>query len=170
MEIIKPSELYFDEYLEACKESYDNNITDWIPVEPDNFENWKCYALQLFEMLESGIGLPEGTPRMITYWCVEGDKFIGEFQIRPYLTEDEAKEIGHIGYAVRYSMWKKGCGSKILRAAVEQLHDFSVSPIYIACHVVNTASNKVAVKNGFQFVEKSRENQTGEEQNVYIIY
>lgn len=31
----------------------------------------------------------------------------GEVQIRPYVSVDEAKAVGHIGYAVRHSMWGK---------------------------------------------------------------
>lgn len=132
MKFIKPSAKYIDEYLAACKESIDNNIKEWIPVEEDRFESWKMRALSLYEMLESGNGLPDGVPRMITYWCVEENKFIGEIQIRPYMTLEEAKEIGHIGYAVRYSMWNKGMGTKLLRYAVDKLHEHNVAPIYIA--------------------------------------
>lgn len=168
MEIIKPSEKYLDEYLNACKESYDNNIKEWMPVELDNFDGWKARALQLYEMLESGNGLPEGVPRMITYWCVENHKFIGEIQIRPYLSLEEAKKVGHIGYAVRYSMWNKGFGTKLLKFSVDKLREKNVSPIYIACHVDNLGSNRVRQKVGFEFVETRC---LGEEkENLYILH
>lgn len=167
MEFIKPSEKYLDEYLDACKESHDNNVTEWMPVEPDNFENWKEKALQLYEMLESGEGLPTGIPRMVTYWCIESGKFIGEIQIRPYITVNEAEAIGHIGYAVRYSMWGKGYGTKILQFAVKKLHEHNITPIYIACHVGNAGSNKVSQKVGFEFLDKRETN--GEMENLYIL-
>ena len=107
MEFIKPNAIYFDEYLAACKESHDNNITEWMPVELDDFDGWKERALRLYDMLESGDGLLVGIQRMITYWCIEHNKFVGEVQIRPYVSVDEAKAVGHIGYAVRHSMWGK---------------------------------------------------------------
>ena len=153
--------------MAVCKESHDNNITEWMPVELDNFDSWKEQALHLYDMLESGDGLPAGIPRMITYWCIEHDKFVGEVQIRPYLSVDEAKAIGHIGYAVRYSMWGQGFGTKLLQFAIDKLHEYKVTPIYIACHIDNIRSNRVISKVGFEFVEvRSINNET---ENLYVL-
>lgn len=165
MDLITPNERYLDEYLRACRESYDHDIKEWMPVEPDDFKNWKARALKLYEMLESGHGLPEGIPRMKTYWGVEGEAFIGEIQIRPYLSQEEARRMGHIGYAVRYSMWNKGYGTKLLAYAVKKLREEGVSPIYIACHADNLGSNRVAQKVGFEFLET----RDAEEENLYIL-
>ena len=51
MEFIKPNAIYFDEYLAACKESHDNNITEWMPVELDDFDGWKERALRLYDIM-----------------------------------------------------------------------------------------------------------------------
>ena len=168
MRLIKPIEKYFDEFLAACNESIDNDVTEWMPLQKDELDTWKDSALKRYEMLETGEGLPEGIPKMVTYWCIENDKFIGEIQIRPYITEEQAKAMGHIGYAVRYSMWGKGYGNKILASAIEKLKELDVQTIYIACHTDNIGSNKLAVKNGFKYVENIV-NEIGEEQNVYIL-
>lgn len=167
MEFIKPEEGYLDEYLAACRESVDHDVTEWMPVEPERFGSWKEHALEMFEMLEHGNGLPEGVPRMITYWCVENGTFIGEIQIRPYLPEDEAKSIGHIGYAVRYSRWNQGYGTKLLQWAVEKLRESGVSSIYIACHTGNQSSNRVSEKVGFQFA--GCRNSGTEQENLYVL-
>lgn len=164
MDFIRPEVLYFDEYLTACRESIDNNITEWIPVELDHFEGWKKSATHIFDTLESGLGLPEGYPRTITRWCIENGHFIGEVQIRPDLTEDEAKDYGHIGYAVRYSRWGCGMGTKLLKYAVELLREKDVCPIYMACHKDNIASNRVAQKVGFSIKE------IREQVNLYILW
>lgn len=166
MDFIKPNETYIDEYLLACKESHDHDVKEWTPVEPADFENWKTGAMQRYRMLESGDGLPDGIPRMITYWCVDDERFIGEIQIRPFLTSEEARQMGHIGYAVRYSMWNKGFGTKLLRYGIEKLHERNVSPIYIACHADNLGSNRVAQKAGFELVEKRS---MDEAENVYVL-
>ena len=50
MEFIKPNVTYLDEFLAACKESHDNNITQWKPVELDDFDGWKERALRLYDM------------------------------------------------------------------------------------------------------------------------
>lgn len=167
MEFIKPNTNFLDEYLSACKESLDNHITEWMPVEEADFEAWKRRALSVYRMLESGVGLPAGIPRMETYWCIDGSQFIGEIQIRPFLTAEEAKAVGHIGYAVRYSMWNKGFGTKLLRYAVDKLRDRGVFPIYIACHGDNIGSNKVSQKVGFEFMEAR--DSDGRTENLYIF-
>ena len=170
MEFIRPKTEYFEEYLAACRESnssIDHDIKEWMPVEADDFAGWKRRALSTYEMLESGDGLPEGIPRMITYWCVEGEKFIGEVQIRPYMTQEDAKTVGHIGYAVRYSMWNKGFGTQLLQYAIDKLREHGVSPIYIACHVDNIGSNRISRKLGFEFIETR---DAGEQkENLYIL-
>lgn len=102
--------------------------------------------MEAYDNYENGINIPEGFPRTYTYWCIEGDKFVGEIQIRPFLNESEAQNWGHIAYAVRYSQWNKGYGTKILKAALGKLHEFEVSNIYVVCHKTNTASIKVIKK------------------------
>lgn len=91
MELIKPREEFFDEYYEACKESYENNVTEWMPFELDNFNQWKKHILKAYDNYETGTDLPEGLPRTYTYWCVENGKFIGEVQLRPFLNKEEEK-------------------------------------------------------------------------------
>lgn len=77
MELIKPREEFFDEYYEACKESYENNVTEWMPFELDNFNQWKKHILKAYDNYETGTNLPEELPRTYKYWCVENGKFIG---------------------------------------------------------------------------------------------
>lgn len=168
MEVIRPNAEYLDAYLAACKESHDNGITEWMPVELDRFDSWKANALQLYQMLESGNGLPDGIPQMITYWCVEEGTFIGEIQVRPYISEEEAKQMGHIGYAVRYSEWNQGFGTKLLMYAVKELQKLNVTPIYIACHVDNIGSNRVSKKGGFELVETRGSG--ADKENLYVLY
>lgn len=124
--------------------------------------------MQLYQMLESGTGLPDGIPKMITFWCVEDGEFIGEIQIRPSISEDEAKQMGHVGYAVRYSKWNRGFGTKLLKYAVKELQNLNVAPIYIACHVDNLGSNHVSKKVGFVFVETRGSG--ADKENLYILY
>lgn len=168
MEFIKPNALYFDEYLTAVIESYEHSVTEWMPVKPEDFDTWKENALHIYALLENGDGLPAGIPRMISFWCVDGKRFVGEIQIRPYLSAEEAKALGHIGYAVRYSLWGHGLGTRLLQFATEKLHEYSVNPIYIACHTDNIASNRICRKVGFQFLETRTENHKTE--NVYVLY
>ena len=167
MTFIRLSEEYLDEYLAACQESHDHGVTEWLPVEPARFDAWRAQALRLYAMLESGEGLPAGVPRMLTTWCVEDGTFIGEVQIRPWLSPEGACAMGHIGYAVRYGRWGRGYGGRLLQYAVEQLRERGVSPIYLACHADNAASNRLARKVGFALAER-RESADGAE-NLYVL-
>lgn len=168
MEIIKPKEKFFIEYFNACKESHENKITEWMPFELDHFDVWKEHVLEAYDNYEKGIGIPEGFPRTYTYWCVEGDIFIGEIQIRPFLNENESQAWGHVAYSVRYSQWNKGYGTRLLKAALTKLHEFGVLTIYISCHRTNISSIRVIEKNGGSFIN-SIIDEDGIEQNVYII-
>ncbi len=166
MQFIKPNALYFEEYYHACKESHENNITEWIPFELDHYDIWKKQILKVLENYEKGKDIPDGMPITHTWWCVDDKRFIGEIQIRPFLSNEEAQKWGHIAYAVRFTEWGKGYGTKLLRAAVKKINELEVSPIYVVCHKNNIGSIKVIEKNGgiFQFMFLDEEEC---EQNVY---
>lgn len=168
MELIKPKESFFQEYLNACKESYENNITEWMPFDPQNYYIWKEKILKTYDNYENGIDIPNGFPRTYTYWCIEQDIFIGEIQIRPFLNEVESRNWGHVAYAVRYSKWNNGYGTKLLKVAITKLQEFNVSEIYIACHKENISSIKVIEKNGGLY-QNSLIDESGIEQNIYLI-
>lgn len=168
MQVIKPSENYFDEYLKACKESYDNNIDEWKPFNPEHFEQWKACILNVYSDYENGVNIPEEMPRTYTYWCVENDTFIGEIQVRPFLNEVQAKTWGHISYAIRYSKWNQGYGTQLLKKGLEKAKEFLISDVYIACHESNIGSIKVIEKNNGQLINKVKESEDVMN-NVYHI-
>ncbi len=168
MEILKPQKKLFQEYFNACKESHENNIREWMPFQLDHYEVWKEHILQAYDNYEKGVDIPEGFPRTYTYWCVEKDVFIGEIQIRPFLNKQEAQICGHVAYAVRYSQWKKGYGTRLLSAAISKLREFGISDIFVACHTTNAPSIRVIEKNGGVFL-KSIMDEEDIKQNIYII-
>jgi predicted acetyltransferase len=168
MDIIKPRSEYFEEYLNACQESYDNNIVDWMPFNPKNYEQWKECILELYENYENGINIPENLPRTYTYWCIEENKLIGEIQLRPFLSEAEAKRWGHLAYAVRHSKWNNGYGTKILEKGLEKAREFQIKNVYIACREDNLGSIKVITKNNGGLVDKIISDE-GIPNNLYYI-
>lgn len=105
---------------------------------------------------KAGDGLPAGVPQMRTYWCIESSRFVGKIQIRSHLSIDEAKAAGHIGYAVRYSMWGKGFGTKLLQFAADRLQEWGIIPIYIVCRVDNIGSNKVSPRLDLRLLKTDR--------------
>ena len=61
----------------------------------------------------------------------------------------------------------RGFGTKLLKYAVEKLHEHNVSPVYIVCHADNIASNRVSQKVGFEFIETRISGE--EKENLYVL-
>lgn len=160
MDFICPEPNYFDTYLSACRVAYERNETEWLPVLPEQFSQWKIGAQRMYQALASGSDLPAGVPKTLTYWCVEDGCFLGEVQLRPSLTEQEARQMGHIGYAVSPLFRGRGYGTQLLQFAVQSLE---LPVIYIVCHNENAVSNHLCQKLGFQLCE-----QRGTE-NLYLL-
>lgn len=168
MEMLKPSENLFEEYFNACKESYDNNIDEWKPFNPDHYEQWKECILDVYRNYENGVNIPEEMPRTYTYWCVEDNTFIGEIQLRPFLNEMQAKTWGHLAYAIRYTKWNQGYGTILLKKALDKAKEFQLTDVYVACHETNIGSIKVIEKNNGQLVNRINDSE-GFVNNVYHI-
>lgn len=156
MDFICPEPEYFDAYLSACRVAYDRHETEWLPVLPEQFSKWKNGAQQMYQALANGHDLPAGVPKTLTYWCVEGGHFLGEVQLRPCLTKQEARKIGHIGYAVSPLFRGRGYGTLLLQFAVKSLE---TPAIYLVCHSENAVSNHLCQKLGLQLCEQ-RETET----------
>lgn len=152
MKMIKPKKELFDDYRKAVVESFENNIEEWKPFNPEEYDSWKDNILKTYEKVEKGEKLPSGVFRTITYWCVEDDEFIGEVQLRPTIKDDEALIYGHISYAIRYSKWGKGHGTKILELALNKAKEEGLNKVNIACHKNNIGSVRVIEKNNAKFL------------------
>lgn len=165
MEFIKPSEKYLRDYYDAVRESYENNVTEWQPFFLESYEEWSRIVPELFARCENGE--VEGYPRTATYWLVDGGSFIGEVQIRPYLSGNEADEIGHIGYGVRFSKQRMGYGTKIVKFGIEKLHEMNINPVIALCGRTNEASKRTLIKCGGVFAGKKTVG--GEVEDMYLF-
>ena len=168
MKLIKPSQEYFEAYYEACKESYVNNVTEWMPFDPKDYDHWKSNILQIYTNYETGQNIPEQMPRIYTYWCIEEEQLVGEIQLRPFLTESQAKEWGHVSYAVRYSKWHQGYGTKLLKMSLDIAREFEINNVYIACRSDNMGSIRIIEKNMGRFVHEFIDEE-GMKNNLYLI-
>lgn len=144
MELIIPTEKYYQSYIDAIHEYKVNNVNtyDFLDVSRyDIFKRVEDYRL--------GRNLPENYVSGTYLWLVDGDDFIGEISIRHSLTEALLRFGGNIGYGVRYSKWNKGLGtimlSKALRYAKEVI---GLDKVLITCNDDNLGSIRVIEKNG----------------------
>ena len=75
-------------------------------------------------------------------------------EIRHYLNENLRQGGGHIGYGIRFSEWKKGYGTLMLRLALEKAKNIGITTALITCDDDNYGSAKVMENNGFVLQDK----------------
>jgi len=111
---------FVDGYREYCKEFYENDVKWFRPTNPDRIdESWFERTAEWYRQKE--LGTAPGQPRSIHYWAVDGERFIGEFQLRPELTEGVMQGMGSVGYSVRVTEQGKGYGQEILRQGMDRI-------------------------------------------------
>lgn len=99
--LIKRRPEYVEGYKEYCKEAFDNNVIYFKPTDPAQIDfEWFERTKVWYDKKERG-EVP-GKPISFHFWAVDGEKFIGEFQLRTQLTEDVMSGIGSIGLRCAY--------------------------------------------------------------------
>lgn len=144
MELVTPSEKYYQSYIDAIEEYEQNNI--------DTYDFFDISKYDIFEKMEdyrTGRNLPEGYVKATYFWLVDNDEFIGEISIRHSLTDSLLRFGGNIGYGIRYSYWNKGIGTIMLSKALVYAKDvLGLNKVLITCNDNNFGSARVIEKNG----------------------
>jgi len=104
---------------------------------------------------EKGIGLKNGRVPQTKYWLVEGDKFLGETNIRHYLNENLRKIGGHIGYKINPKYRLKGNGKLICKLALLKAKKLGLKKVLITCNEDNIGSKKIIEANGGKFASRA---------------
>lgn len=153
MELIKRCEAYTDGYRAYCLEAYENNVTYFVPTNPARIDaGWFARTKDWYDKKEQG--LIAGQPRSFHYWAVDGDAFIGEFQLRTESTPQVLCGIGHIGYAVRVSRQGRGYGMEILRHGLRLAKEaHGMQRVLLNINEQNAASIHLCEKCGGQLMD-----------------
>ncbi len=147
LQLIKRCPEYVSGYKEFCRELYDNNVVYFRPTRPENIDaDWFSRTKDWYDKKEQG--LIEGQSPSLHYWAVDGDEFIGEFQLRTEFTEKVLTDIGSIGYGVRVSQWGKGYGTEILRQGLAIAKAQGMEKVLFTINEKNGASIHVCEKLG----------------------
>ena len=147
LQLIKRCPEFVSGYREFCQESYDNNVIYFRPTKPESIdEEWWIRTKDWYDKKEQG--LIEGQSPSFHFWAVDGDKFIGEFQLRTEFTEKVLTDIGSIGYAVRASEWGKGYGTEILRQGLAIAKELGMEKVLFTINEKNPRSIHVCEKLG----------------------
>ncbi len=147
LELIKRCPDFLEGYRDFCREIYEKNVIWYRPMPPDSVdEGWFFRTKPIYDRRETE--MVGGRSRSVHYWAVDGERFIGEFQLRLDFTENVLTDIGSVGYAVRPSEWGKGYGTEILRQGFEIARGFGMEELLLTVNEENAASAHVVEKLG----------------------
>ena len=134
-------------YREYCAEMHDRRVIYFVPTNPARIDGgWFERTKGWYDQKELG---PVGdVPRGFHYWAVVGGAFVGEFQLRPDLTEQVMTRIGSVGYAVRPSLQGRGYGTELLRQGLSIAREKGLSRVLLNINAANAASLHVCEKLG----------------------
>lgn len=147
LELIRRCPEYVHGYREYCTELYGSHLPYFRPTDPSRIDDsWFARTKDWYDKKETG-QIP-GQPVSFHFWAVDGEKFIGEFQLRTELTPEVMSGIGSIGYAVRTSEQGRGYGTEILRQGLLIAKERGMSRVLLNINKENTASAHVCEKLG----------------------
>ena len=98
---------------------------------------------------EHPVHMPDWFVPETYYYLWDGERLVGEFRIRHFLTESLRSGAGHIGYSIRKDLRGKGYGTAGLKLTLEIARNIvPEEEIYLRVNKDNIASQKVMLKNG----------------------
>ena len=152
LQLIRRCPEYVSGYRDYCRELYDHNVVWFRPTNPDFIDDtWFSRTKDWYDRKEQG--LVEGQPVSFHYWAVDGDRFIGEFQLRTEFPEVVMRDIGSIGLAVRVSEWGKGYGTEILRQGLKIAKEKEMTKVLYTVSEQNRASIRICEKAGGRLMD-----------------
>jgi len=140
LKLIIPSEKYIAEYLDYCRISYDTN-SRISTYDPKNFYAWKDHIISKYH-------LESINSKVIHYWAIDDNKFIGEVVIRLNLNEMTIKNGGNIEFKISKNLYNQGYGSLVLAEALKKAKHHGIIKALLTCNDNDIASIKIIEKNG----------------------
>ena len=146
--LILPEEKYWVSFLEGVEEfkkfptDFDTNGIK-VGLKYGNFADFKLNS----ENERLGVGLKEGHVRQTRLWLIEGDEFVGAFDIRHSLTDELKKKGGNVAYYIIPSCRKKGLASLGLKKCCKYAKDvLGLDEVLVTCNALNVGSYKTMIK------------------------
>ncbi|MBD5146123.1 MAG: GNAT family N-acetyltransferase [Ruminococcus sp.] len=153
LKLIKRCPEYVSGYREYCQESYDNNVIYFLPTNPKLIDDeWFDRTKDWYDKKETE--QIQGQPISFHFWAVDGEKFIGEFQLRTEFPPKVMSDIGSIGYAVRVSEQGKGYGTEILKQSLLITKEHGMDKVLFTINDKNTVSAHICEKLGGELMDK----------------
>ncbi|MHB0879138.1 MAG: GNAT family N-acetyltransferase [Anaerolineae bacterium] len=103
-----------------------------------------------------GVGLQPGWVPYSTYWLLlDGCTVVGISSLRHHLTPTLEDLGGHIGYMIRPSYRRRGCGTAILALTLAKAHARHLGRVLVTCDSDNAGSARIIEKNGGRLASQS---------------
>ncbi len=149
LQLVKPQERYLPsvrqavaEYKNAPSEYEIHAVSKMIKAADDNFATYFINT----ENESLGVNLKSGYVAHTVYWLIEGDKYIGTFDLRHSLTPYLENIGGHIAYQIRPSAQRKGYAVSGLKLCFEYARERRIERVLITCNEHNIGSYGVMRK------------------------
>ncbi len=134
----------------------ENGLTN--PYHGVPYEEYVGTVLPELISYEHPVGMPDWFVPETYYYLWDGDRLVGEFRIRHYLTDALRSGAGHIGYSIRKEMRGNGYGTTGLKLALEIARGIvPEDEICLRVNKDNIASQKVMLKNGARIAGEDEE-------------
>ena len=138
----------------------ENGLTN--PYHGVSFEEYRDKVLPALISYEHPVNMPDWFVPETYYYLWDGDRLVGEFRIRHYLTDALRTGAGHIGYSILKSARGKGYGTEGLWLTLQIAKEIiPEDEIYLRVNKDNIASQRVMIKNGARV--------TGEDENHLFL-
>lgn len=154
--LTSPSQKHFADYIRALREGMHSGEGPWAPEKIAKVEGNPAEFFEEIDRntLSSGtIKLADGTtvervPQTIL-WYIDNNSFIGDVQIRHYLTDSLRMLGGHIGYGIRPSQQRQGYATKMLAETLLYCQkNLGLNEFLLTCDDTNIGSFRTMEKNG----------------------
>ena len=149
--LVLPAAAYKNSYIEAVCEYIRAGHRDlWQPeILRANFDEY----LQTLRDKASA-PLAGMVPATLHWLIAPGGIYVGELDLRHFLSDDLRRFGGHIGYSIRPSLRRRGYGKLICRLGIEAARARGIGDILITCDDDNIASRKIIEANGGALIDK----------------
>jgi predicted acetyltransferase len=150
--LVRPTVAFRDSYLDALREGLQVRVPPGAAAIAAIEMDFEAHLASLDNEgqtphLDRGRLLP-GVPSNM-FWLVDKDRFIGAVSIRSRIdTHALAHFGGHVGYAIRPSMQRRGYGARQLELALQICRGMGIAVVRVSCAEDNPGSRRVIEKNG----------------------
>lgn len=145
--LVSPAVRFESSYRDALKE-FDAEGRGEVLAALREHESFATLVREL-DAQADGRDLPKGWVPQSTFWLVgPGDAFIGKVEIRHHLTDALRLRGGHVGYAIRPTMRRRGYGTAVLSIVLPNCLELGLDRIMVTCDATNDASQKIIIRNG----------------------